>query len=130
MKLGFSIETDVFGYGLVVPHYGTIVVGGTNRVGNYAVLHSSSCIADRSSTIGNGLYLSAGAIISSHVELGDNITVGANCTVNKSISQNNVLLIGSPADVKKESEAWYIRDGERFWNRVQAVEKLKKTLSL
>ena len=28
IKLGFSISRDVFGYGLVIPHYGTIVVGG------------------------------------------------------------------------------------------------------
>lgn len=28
IKLGFSISKDVFGYGLVIPHYGTIVVGG------------------------------------------------------------------------------------------------------
>lgn len=28
IKLGFSIANDVFGYGLVIPHYGTIVVGG------------------------------------------------------------------------------------------------------
>lgn len=130
LKMGFSIETDVFGYGLVIPHYGTIVVGGTNRVGNYAVLHSSSCIADGSSVIGDGLYLSTGAIISSHVELGNNITIGANCTVNKSISQNNVLLVGSPAEIKKESEAWYIRDGEVFQKRVQEVEKLKASLGL
>lgn len=128
LKLGFSIEPDVFGYGLVVPHYGTIVVGGTNRVGNYAVLHSSSCIADGTSVIGDGLYLSTGAIISSHVELGNNITISANSTVNKSVSQNNVLLVGAPAYVKKESVAWYIRDGVRFQKRHQAVEQLKKTL--
>lgn len=31
IKLGFSIAKDVFGYGLVIPHYGTIVVGGVIR---------------------------------------------------------------------------------------------------
>ena len=42
MKLGFTISENVFGYGLVIPHYGTIVVGSGNRVGNYAVLHTST----------------------------------------------------------------------------------------
>lgn len=130
LKLGFSIGPDVFGYGLVIPHYGTIVIGGSNRVGNYAVLHSSSCIVDRSSVIGDGLYLSTGAIISSHVVIGKNVTIGANSTVNKNMTQDGVLLVGSPAVVKKESEAWYIRDGERFQMRVQAVEQLKKELSV
>lgn len=30
-KLGFSIDYSVFGYGLVIPHYGTIVVGGAKQ---------------------------------------------------------------------------------------------------
>lgn len=29
--LGFSIGYDVFDYALVIPHYGTIVVGNKNR---------------------------------------------------------------------------------------------------
>lgn len=130
MKLGFSIGAEVFGYGLVIPHYGTIVVGGKSRIGNYAVIHSSSCIVDRPSVIGNGLYLSTGSIISSQVELGDNVTIGANSTVNKSISQSNVLVVGTPAIVKKESEAWYNRDSEVFRKRVAAIEKLKDSLQL
>jgi len=127
VKLGFSIGPDVFGYGLVIPHYGTIVVGGSNQIGNYAVLHTSTCIVDKSSKIGDGLYLSTGAIISNRVELGENVTVGANCTVNKSLAQSNVLLVGSPAEVKKESDAWYIRDSETFRKRIAEIEQLKKT---
>lgn len=46
IKLGFSIGSNVFGYGLLIPHWGTIVVGSTNRIGNYAVLHTSTCISD------------------------------------------------------------------------------------
>lgn len=129
VKLGFSIGPDVFGYGLVIPHYGTIVVGGSNQIGNYAVLHTSTCIVDKSSRIGDGLYLSTGAIISNFVELGENVTVGANCTVNKSLAQGNVLLVGSPAEVKKESDAWYIRDSETFRKRIAEIEWLKKTVA-
>lgn len=44
VKLGFSISPNVFGYGLLIPHYGTIVVGNGNKIGNYAVLHTSTCI--------------------------------------------------------------------------------------
>lgn len=45
LKLGFSLSPDSFGYGLVIPHYGTIVVNGGCKVGNYCVLHTSTCIA-------------------------------------------------------------------------------------
>ena len=44
-KLGISIYPDSFGYGLVIPHYGTIVVNGGCSIGNYCVLHTSTCIA-------------------------------------------------------------------------------------
>lgn len=40
-KLGLSIGYDVCDYGLVIPHCGTIVVGNINRIGPYAVLHTS-----------------------------------------------------------------------------------------
>lgn len=114
----------------MIPHYGTIVVGGSNRIGNYAVLHTSTCIVDRSSIIGNGLDLSTGAIISNHVDLGENITVGANRTLMTSSVENDVLLVGTPTKTKKETEAWYIRDGEAFQRRVTEIEQLKKKLAL
>ena len=45
LKLGFNIGCDALGYGVVIPQYGTIVVGNTNRIGNYAVLQTSICIS-------------------------------------------------------------------------------------
>lgn len=42
MKLGFSIGCNVFGYRLVIPHYGTIVVNNEVRAGiilSYIPLH-------------------------------------------------------------------------------------------
>ena len=44
-KLGFSIGCNVFGYGLVIPHYGLIVGNGNNEAGNFCVLHTGTCIA-------------------------------------------------------------------------------------
>lgn len=43
-RLGFSIGYRVFGYGLLIPHHGTIVINGDVRAGNYCVLHTSTCI--------------------------------------------------------------------------------------
>ena len=124
IKLGFSIGYDTLGYGVVVPHYGTIVVGGSNRIGNYAVLHTSTCISDNGKIIGDGLYLSTGAKITSKVKLGNGISIGANSLVNKDCEQDNVLLGGMPAKVIRSSEIWYIRDS--FDKKVERVEELKK----
>ena len=124
LKLGFSIGYDSLGYGVVIPHYGTIVVGRSNRIGNYAVLHTSTCISDNGKIIGDGLYLSTGAKITSKIKLGNNISIGANSLVNKNCEQDNVLLGGMPAKVIKQEETWYIRDS--FDAKVKRVEELRK----
>lgn len=128
IRLGFSIGYNVFGYGLVIPHYGTIVVGETNHCGNYAVLHTSTCISDNGKVIGDGLYLSTGAKITSNLKLGNNISIGANSMVNKSITKDNVLIAGQPASIIKDSEPWYIRDGRTYEERVRQVEELHNQL--
>lgn len=128
LKLGFSIGYNCFGYGLVIPHYGTIVVGSSNRIGNYAVLHTSTCITDNEKRIGNGFYLSTGAKMISKLTLGDNISVGANSIVNKSNPNDNILLAGIPAKEIKKNVAWYVRDGESYKVRVEEIESLKKQM--
>lgn len=127
-KLGFSIGEDVFGYGLVIPHYGTIVVGDTNRIGNFAVLHTGSCITENGVTAGDGLYISTGAVITKKVSLGNNVIIASNSVVNKSCTQNNVLLAGSPAKPVKDTQTWYESDGRDI--RVKMVEDLKREYGL
>ena len=129
VKLGFSIGSNAFGYGLVIPHYGTIVVGGSNRVGNYAVLHTSICITNNGKEIGDALYVATGAKITSKVTIGDNVSVGANSVVNKSFD-SNMMIAGTPATKIKDAVAWYIRDGESYHKKVQLTEELKRKLEL
>ena len=121
----------MFGYGLTIPHYGTIVVGGGSIVGNYAVLQSSTCISGNKKHIGDGFYLSTGAKITSGRELGDNVSVAANSVVSKSFpSSNNILLAGVPATIKSNSVAWYVRDGAKWEERVKKCEELRMKLGL
>ena len=129
LKLGFSINYDSLGYGVSIPHYGTIVVG-SNDIGNYAVLHTSTCISGNGKRIGNGLYLSAGAKITSQIILGDNVSIAANSVVNKSFPKGNCLLAGAPAEFKKEETAWYLRDGQNYRNLVAMCEVLKSQMKL
>lgn len=83
MQLGLSIGHNSLGYGVIIPHYGTIVVNGEAAIGNFAVLHSFTCIAGKK-TIGNYLYLSTGSQITGDIVLGDGVTVSALSLVNKS----------------------------------------------
>ena len=126
IKLGFSIGYDVFGYGLHIPHYGTIVVNGNCKIGNYAVLHTSTCIGGTGKVIGDGLYVGSGAMIMGTIQLGDGVSVASQSLVNKSCGENNVLLAGTPAVVKKKTTIWYERDGKLYSDRVNKIEKIKE----
>ncbi|MDY3965012.1 MAG: hypothetical protein SOZ25_02435 [Prevotella sp.] len=129
-KLGFNIGYDVFDYGLVIPHYGTIVVGNTNRIGPYAVLHTSTCITDTGRTIGKGLSLSTGAKITGGEVLGDNIIIAANSVVTKSYPDGNALLVGMPATHKRDLTDWYSSLRSESKRRVDAIENLKMKLRI
>lgn len=123
-KLGFTIACDTLGYGVVIPHYGTIVVG-RNQIGNYAVLQTSICISSNDKIIGDALYVGTGAKITSKIILGDNVSIGANSVVNKSFPDGNCMLAGAPATIKKPEVPWYVRDGEYYSGLVEKIEKLK-----
>lgn len=125
LKLGFSLNPDSFGYGLVIPHYGTIVINGDCKFGNYCVLHTSTCIAGGGKSFGNGFYLSSGAKVTGIGTYGDAVSIAANSVANRP-AVDHCLLAGMPAEVKKTHYPyWYERDGERFWNRVARIEDLK-----
>lgn len=123
--LGFTIAVDEIGYGLMLPHHGTIVVGDGNRIGNYAVLFTSTCITEGNREIGDGFYLGCGAKVVRDLTIGDYVSVGANSLVNRSFP-DRCMVAGVPAQWIKESEPWYVRDGAEFSRRVNACEKLKR----
>ena len=130
LKLGFSIYPNVFGPGLYIPHYGTIVVHGHTKVGANCVLHTSTCIAGAEpKMIGDNAYISSGVIISGAVSIADNTTISANSFVNKSFSDSNVLIGGSPAKVIKQKKAWFeCEEDKRFASAVAQIKKLHETM--
>lgn len=125
IKTGFSIGQNSLDYGVVIPHYGTIVVNEDSHIGPFAVLHTSTCIAGGGKNIGEGFYLSSGSQLVGMFNLGDNVTVAAHSLLNKSFG-NNVLLAGCPAEIKRDNyECWYRRDGACFAERVERVQQLR-----
>lgn len=125
LKLGLSIEYNIFGYGLVIPHYGTIVVGKGNKIGNYCVLHTSTCITTGKKKIGNGFYLSTGSKVINDPTIGDFVSVAPNSLVNKNCDGISASMVaGNPAKFIKESVPWYIRDGYEFQERYRQCEEI------
>ena len=107
IKLGYSIPLNVFGAGLSLPHFGTIVVNSNARVGENCRLHVGVNIGasggnPQAPIIGNNVYIGPGAILFGNIKIADNITIGANATVNKTFEKQHVVLAGSPASIVKE----------------------------
>lgn len=113
-KLGFSIPINVFGPGLSIAHYGTIVVNPAARVGANCRLHvgvnigTEAGYAGRAPQIGNNCYIGPGAVMYGEISIADNVAVGANAVVNKSVAESNISVAGAPA--KKIGEVPNIRD--------------------
>lgn len=95
-RLGITIGLNCFGKGLYLPHYGSIVVNGSARFGDYCIVQNGVNISE-SAKGGNRIYLGAGAKLLIGVHLADNIIVGANAVVTKSFEESNVVLAGIPA---------------------------------
>lgn len=101
--LGFTIPANVFGPGLSIAHYGTIIVNPGARVGANCRLHASVNIGTQAGygykapTIGSNCYIGPGAKIFGAIEIADNTAIAANAVVNKSFTEGNIAIGGIPA---------------------------------
>lgn len=59
-----------------------------------------------------------------------NVSASVNSVVNKNIEVDNVLIVGSPATIKKQTEPWYVRDGKEYLEKVENCEKLKEKFGI
>lgn len=122
MKLGFSIPVGVFGPGLAIVHYGTIVVSSEARIGENCRIHAGVNIGANggektAATIGNNVYIGPGVKIVGEICIGDNVCIGANAVVLNDI-EPGITIGGIPA--RKISNA----DASKHLKR--ATELVKK----
>ena len=99
IRLGFEIPPNVFGPGLNVTHWGSIIVNPRSRVGRNCRIHAGAVIGeerDEVPVIGDNVYIGPGAKIFGGICLGNNVRIGANAVVNKSWP-DDVTLVGIPA---------------------------------
>jgi serine O-acetyltransferase len=113
VKLGFSIPLNVFGPGLSIPHYGTIIVNENARIGKNCRLHAGVNIgasggSNLAPVLGDNVYLGPGAILFGGIIIANNITIAANSTVNKSFNINNCTIGGTPSKIITENtNVWW-----------------------
>lgn len=107
IKLGFTIPPNVFGPGLAIVHYGTIIVNSGAKIGANCRLHACVNIGasgggSLAPLIGNNVYIAPGAKIYGDITIANNIAIGANAVVNKSFDEEGIFIAGNPATKIKE----------------------------
>lgn len=98
-KLGFSISTNVFGPGLYIVHWGSVVVSSKARIGSNARVHSGINISGEP-IIGSNVYLGPGSIVVGDIKIGDGVKIGANTVVTKDVPAGATIL-GNPGRIIK-----------------------------
>ena len=127
LALGYEIPLNVFGPGLRIVHYGTIIVNGKARIGANCELHNLVHIAqnlhiakkgsesDQAPKIGDNVFVGPGARVLGDITIADGIVIGANSVVTKSFFEPNITIAGAPArkiSDRGTSVQWEPGDGD------------------
>jgi len=104
LRLNFSIPINVFGPGLSIVHYGTIIINSTSRIGANCRIHACVNIGASGGEVqgpkfGDNVYIAPGAKIYGNIKIPNNTAIGANAVVNKSFEKENTIIAGVPAKV-------------------------------
>ena len=105
IKLGFTIPPNVFGPGLAIVHYGTLVVSEGAKIGKNCRIHEGVTIgatngSSKAANIGDNVFIGTGAKIIGEVTISSNVAIAANAVVVKDIiCENGCTVGGIPAKV-------------------------------
>lgn len=105
-KLGFTIGLNVFGPGLSIAHYGTIVVNENARVGENCRIHEGVTIgstngSSNAAKIGDNCFIGSGAKIIGDISIGNDVAIGAGAVVVHDVNENNVAVGGGTSQDNK-----------------------------
>jgi serine O-acetyltransferase len=98
-RLGYTIPFNVFGPGLRLAHYGTIVVSEEAGVGPGCTIHPGVTLGvghGAAPQVGAGVYFGPGAKAFGDIVIGDGVRAGANCVITKSV-EPGATVVGVPA---------------------------------
>lgn len=85
---GFTIPANVFSSGLCIVHRGAIVVNSGVSVGRNCRIHQGVTLGSvdgKCPTIGQNVWIGAGAVLLGDIKVGDGAAIGANAVVTKDV---------------------------------------------
>jgi len=107
---GISIPPEAaIGPGLLIHHFGGIVINGQAVIGRDCTLHHGVTIGNRvaggpSPTLGERVMVGAGAVILGDITIGDDAQIGANAVVLASVPAGGIA-VGVPAKIVRTKDA-------------------------
>ncbi len=113
LRLGFTVPINACGKGLRLSHYGSIVINGNAKIGDFCDIHSGVNIGQKGGgkinsinvpTIGNHVWIGPGAKLFGKIFIADHCQIGANAVVNKDFNIPYSIIAGVPAKVLKTSK--------------------------
>lgn len=102
-KTGFQISPNSVGKGLMIYHYGSIIINSDAKIGDYATFFPGIVIGAKANGvphIGHHVTICAGAKVLGGVHIGNFVTIAPNAVVVKDIPDNAVVA-GVPAKIIK-----------------------------
>lgn len=100
-QTGFQISPNSVGKGLMIYHYGSIIVNGEAKIGDNCTLFPGIVVGAKPNgvpKIGNHVMIGAGAKVLGGVTIGDNVTIAPNAVVVKDVPKD-AIVVGVPAKI-------------------------------
>ena len=105
-KYGFQIPKEVqIGKGLMIKHFGCIVVNPTAVIGENCYLSHGITIGQTNRgklqgvpVLGNRVWMGTNSVVVGNIKIGDNVLIAPNAFVNMDVPANSIV-IGNPARI-------------------------------
>lgn len=104
-RLGFIISAGCFDEGLMIWHYGSVIVNPNARIGKNCQIHGNCCIGNArmdsqdSPVIGDNVNIGQGAQILGGIRIADGVTIGAGAVVVNDILTPGATVVGIPGHI-------------------------------